>query len=426
MAIGIDFGTTNTVVAYAGATGVTVQKFQSQNNLVTNFNSVIFFPEDVSMGDIAVAGPAAMEAYFNHDACGRLLQSLKSFLTSSFESTRIGAKRYTLEDLIALIFRGVLNEIPSELIGDDESIVIGRPVEFVNAESAEENRRAEERLRTACALAGLTSVSFEYEPVAAAFSYEQGLKEDQLLLVGDFGGGTSDFTLIKVGPSASKLSKTERILGTSGIGVAGDAFDATIVKNKVVQHLGSGGRYNAQNGITLQIPHWIYSHVSNWHQLAMLKDAKNIKLLHELSLLTKGNAKQGIEWLMVLIRENLTYFLYQNVADTKARLSSSESAQFKFVRSPINIVELVERASFESWIIEPLIKIQHCVEEVLKQGGVTHADVNKVFLTGGSAFVPAVRRIFSSIFGSEKIAGGNEFTSVAAGLALKAYTTSRE
>jgi hypothetical chaperone protein len=425
MAIGIDFGTTNTVVAYADATGVVVQRFQSQDTLVTNFNSVIFFPEDDSIGGGAVVGPAAMEAYFNHDACGRLLQSLKSFLTSSFESTRIGTKRYTLEDLIALIFRGVLAEIPSERISADKSIIVGRPVEFVNAETEEENRRAEERLRTACAQVGLTAVSFEYEPVAAAFSYEQGLNEDQLLLVGDFGGGTSDFTLIKVGPSASKLSNAERILGTSGIGVAGDAFDAAIVKNKIVRHLGSGARYNAQNGISLEIPHWIYSHVSNWHQLAMLKEAKNIKLLHDLSLLTKGNAKQGIEWLLVLIRENLSYFLYQNIAETKASLSSTESALFKFVRSPIDIIELIERSSFESWIVEPLVKIQHCVEEVLRQGGVTHADVHKVFLTGGSAFVPAVRRVFSSLFGSEKIAGGNEFTSVAAGLALKAYAASR-
>jgi hypothetical chaperone protein len=299
------------------------------------------------------------------------------------------------------------------------SAVVGRPVRFVGADKEEDNRFAEERLMAAFKLAGYESVEFELEPVAAAHHYESTLDHDELVLIGDFGGGTSDFSLLRVGPGIRRRGRTPAdLLGNSGIGLAGDAFDAQIVRNLVSPALGRGSSARSMNKILPAVPNWVYAKLEHWHHLSFLRTNSVINMLNS----SKASAfePEKIAALVHLIKEDLGYELHRAVQKVKRDLSENTVAQFRFSDGFVEIEATVERTAFENWIAEELAKIEVCIDSLIAASGSGTKDVDMVFLTGGSSFVPAVRRIFEARFGAGKIRSGNEFTSVARGLALTA------
>jgi hypothetical chaperone protein len=298
------------------------------------------------------------------------------------------------------------------------SAVVGRPVRFVGAETEEDNVYAESRLRNAYQLAGFETVQFELEPVAAAHYYESTLLEDELILIGDFGGGTSDFSLIRVGPTIRRRGRNAKdLLGNAGIGIAGDAFDARIVRHLVSPFLGAGTEMRSVNKL-LPVPSWVYSKLERWHHLSFLKARDTMNMLA--SVRAQALEPQKIEALIHLVNEDLGYRLHQAVQKTKSALSQESTARFCLFDGAVEIDAVASRSSFEGWIADDLAAIAGCVDALVRDSGVKPAHVNKVFLTGGSSFVPAVRRIFERRFGIDKIRTGSEFTSVAQGLALKA------
>ncbi len=200
-------------------------------------------------------GPEGIEHYLSKEMAGRLIQSLKSFLTSrTLHSTEIFGRRVSIEDLIARILRDLRTKAEVEIGKPITNAIAGRPVQFVGAETEEDNRYAEDRLRTAYQLAGFDDVEFELEPVAAAHYYESTLDRDELILIGDFGGGTSDFSLLRVGPTVRRRGRTrDDLLGNTGVGIAGDAFDAKIVKHLVSPYLGAGTMMRSMHKI-LPVP----------------------------------------------------------------------------------------------------------------------------------------------------------------------------
>ena len=261
-------------------------------------------------------------------------------------------------------------------------------------------------------------MKFEMEPVAAAHYYESTLDHDELILIGDFGGGTSDFSLIHVGPSILRSGrKGSDLLGNSGVGIAGDAFDARIVRNLVSPYLGAGTRMRSVNKI-LPVPTWVYTKLERWHHLSFLKAKDTMNMLA--SVKAQALEPRKIEALIHLVNEDLGYHLHQAVQKTKCDLSTQSSARFHLSDGFLEVDAVAERSCFEGWIAEELAAIEGCVDSLLRNSGVLPQEVNMVFLTGGSSFVPAVRRIFESRFGADRIRAGHEFTSVAAGLALKA------
>jgi hypothetical chaperone protein len=267
-------------------------------------------------------------------------------------------------------------------------------------------------------LAGFHEIEFEMEPVAAAHYYESTLERDELILIGDFGGGTSDFSLIHVGPTIRRRGRqASDLLGNAGIAIAGDAFDARIVRNLVSPHLGLGTSMRSMNKI-LPVPTWVYAKLERWHHLSFLKAKDTMNMLA--SVQAQALEPKKIEALIHLVNEDLGYHLHQSVQKTKSDLSSKMAAPFQLSDGFLEVNAVAERSCFEGWIAGEVSAIEGCVDSLLASSGVLPADVNMVFLTGGSSFVPVVRRVFEQRFGADRIRTGNEFISVAAGLALKA------
>jgi hypothetical chaperone protein len=422
-AIGIDFGTTNSSIAWVNRSDeVQLAKFPYLGSLTDSYRSLLYL-QQVKEGGVNTlkswTGPEGIEHYLSAETTGRLIQSLKSYLSSrNLQSTEVFGRRYTLEDLIARILRDLREKAEHQFGIKIRSAVVGRPVHFSGAEKEEDDRYAEGRLKSAFELAGYESVEFEMEPVAAAHYYESMLDHDELVLIGDFGGGTSDFSLIHVGPTVRRRGRVSSgIVGNAGVGIAGDTFDAKIVRHLVSPALGAGSQLRSLGKI-LTVPNWVYIRLERWHHLSLLRAKDVLDML-------KGVHAQSLEpdkigALIHFIKEGLGFHLHRAVQKVKCDLSNNPVATFRFSDGLVDLAAEVERASFEAWISEDLARISKCVDSLLSSAGVLPKDVDMVFLTGGSSFVPALRRIFEVRFGEKQIRGGNEFTSVARGLALKA------
>lgn len=411
-AIGIDFGTTNSSIARVNGSGVVdLVRYPFQGNLTDSFRSLLYLEQQRDRGRLTVkswSGPEGVEQYLASESKGRLIQSLKSFLSSaSFKATEVFGRPRTLEELIARILTDLRHAAEQSFGAPIRSAVVGCPVRFVGAESEADDAFALARLRHAFHLAGFEEVRFEMEPVAAAHWYQSRLTRDELLLIGDFGGGTSDFSLVK----------GRRILGNAGVGLAGDAFDAKIVRHVVSPALGAGTSWRSL-GKVLPVPMWIYASLERWHHLSFLKTKDVTSTLH--SVRAQADEPGKISALMELVREDLGYPLHRAVQQTKCALSESHKAAFRFSGCGVELEADVARADFDCWIADELTAIASCVDGLLTAAGVKPAAIEAVFLTGGTSFVPAVRHLFTSRFGASRIHSGNEFTSVASGLALSA------
>jgi hypothetical chaperone protein len=422
---GIDFGTTNSSIALAtDSAAVRLAHFRFMGAETQSFRSVLYFEQTRTASGIrrshTYAGPEAIERYLEADDKGRLVLSLKSHLPSKMlTGTEVFGQQYRVEALIARILTGMRKTAEEQFGCEIRHAVVGRPVRFVGSESDEDDDYAVQRLRDAFARAGFEEVSFELESVAAAYSYESTLDHDEQILIGDFGGGTSDFSLLRVGPGVRKRGRTHQdLLGNSGVGLAGDAFDARIVRKLVSPELGSDSEAISFNKRLTAVPAWIYANLERWHYLSFLRTNNVRQILKGAHV--RSLEPEKIEALMHLIDEDLGFQLHMAVQRVKFELSQSEAAEFRFREGGLDLRVPVTRTEFEGWIAEDLARIEHCIDGLLQQAGIDARDVDRVFLTGGTSFVPAVRRIFASRFGAERIQTGNEFTSVARGLALRA------
>jgi hypothetical chaperone protein len=422
--IGLDFGTTNSAIALASPGGDAVlATFPDDGQHTTTFRSVLYFdPEQLEPTGkpSAVGGPGAITAYVQAETRGRLVQSMKSHLASPlFKHTAILGHSYTLEELIALIIHQLKAAAEAQFGEIGQRVVVGRPAHFSGTTTEEEDAFALNRLRTAIKLGGFDDVEFELEPVAAAYQYEQQLDHDELVLIADFGGGTSDFCLIQLGPAARKRGRRhEDIIGTDGVAIAGDTFDSALVRHLVAPQLGMGSEYRSMFNRTLPVPLWLYEKLERWHQLSFLKTRETMELLRQIRFGALEPNK--IDAFIQVVEDDLGYHLFRAVERTKCLLSDHTKSDFLFRDAFVNIREHVLRGAFEKWITPEVQTIADCVDRLLAKCGAAPSDVESVFLTGGSSFVPAVRHIFAERFGAERLRGGGELTTVAKGLALRA------
>jgi hypothetical chaperone protein len=434
LSIGIDFGTTNSSIALALPDGtVELVRFPTASGITESFRSVLYLEQHRQAGRTQIksfTGPAGIEHYLDAEHKGRLIQSLKSYLSSrSLTGTEVFGRRYTIEDLISRILTDLRHRAEQQFGQPIRHATVGRPVRFVGAETSEDDAFAVERLTKAFVHAGFESVEFEMEPIAAAYSYESTLDHDELLLIGDFGGGTSDFSLLHAGPRVRARGRSGNdLLGNAGLGLAGDSFDARIVRKLVSPALGSNSfeRSYAQAAdrpanIIPAVPAWIYANLERWHYLSFLKTRNVSEILKNARV--RAQEPEKIAALINLVEEDLGYQLHQAVQRLKIELSHAESADFKFRDGSMDILAYVTRADFEGWIGEDLRAIERCIDTLLESSNIPAHKVDRVFLTGGSSFVPAVRRIFETRFTAARVRTGNEFTSVARGLALRAQET---
>jgi hypothetical chaperone protein len=421
--IGLDFGTTNSSLAIREDDGeVRLAVFPSPSGPTESFRSILYFPPKASTHQPvrrALAGPLAVARYLEDDPKGRLIQSVKSFAANrTFTSTVIAGRPYTFANLVSIIIKELVTEAERQLGALGDRVTVGRPVHFAGAESADDEAFGIGRLTSALQACGFKHIQFEYEPVGAAYFYESTLAGEELVLVADFGGGTSDFSIVRVGPgSRTRYSPAQRIVANAGLPIAGDTFDAAIIRNLVSPHLGAGTDYRSVDKL-LPVPAWLYLNLERWHYLSFLKAPDTMRLLR--SLKAQAVESEKIAALIHLVDNDMGYQLHRAVQALKVALSSDDRAQFVFEDGEIRISQPVKRSSFESWIDPHLQAIAKTVDDLLQTSGVPASGINRVFLTGGSAFVPAVREMFASRFGAGKLLGGSEFTSVAKGLALRA------
>ena len=441
--LGIDFGTTNTVLSLADASGpARLVHFPAPGSLALGrpdgtpgslvsgradgasgdlfaFRSCLSFfaPSDRPSDRTIAAGPWAIEAYVEDPADTRFIQSFKSFAAAeSFSETQILGRRYRFEDLLSTFLLKIRDYAGAALGAIPDRVIVGRPVVFAGAAPSE--RLALERYEIAFKRMGVKEVLYAYEPVGAAFFFARDLDHDATVLVGDFGGGTSDFSIIRferprTGDGAGEVRAIP--LGRAGVGVAGDAFDYRIIDNLVSPELGKGSEYRSFGKI-LPIPNKYYSAFARWNQLALLRASRDMREIR--ALLREAVEPDKIGRLIETLDENYGYQLYRAVSRLKESLSRDETAEFVFRAGSIDITRDVPRPTFEGWIAPELTLIEAAVDRALADANLPADRIDRVFLTGGSSLVPAVRAIFHRRFASDRIETGAELESIAAGLAL--------
>ncbi len=423
-AIGIDFGTTNSTVAIVDETGhVESLSWPSAAGPTEVFRTALTFWSEGRMPRATihhVGGPAAIERALAPDGHHRFVQSIKTYVaTASFAETRLYGQRYTIEALIATFLNHLLDRDRDRILAPDLPVVGGRPVVF--AGSRPDEALAVERLKTAYGQAGLPQVDLAYEPLGAEYWYARNLKRDETVLVADFGGGTSDFSVIRF-----TRDPTGRPLGTplahSGVGVAGDTFDYRLVDHLVSPKLGKGSHYRSFDKL-LPFPAYVHAAFAQWHQLSWLKTPKIMAELR--SLVGASDAPDKIADLITFLEMDLGFELYRAIGAVKMRLSKAHEAELDFSSGGITLRAKVTRADFEGFIADDLARIAAATDTALTESGLAAADIDAVFMTGGTSYVPAVRRLFADRFGVERLHTGNAFQSVASGLALLAADRAR-
>ena len=413
---GLDFGTTNSVAALAGNRGGAPRlvSLEGPGGPVEAFRSALcFWREENVRGGLGVeAGPAAIQEYLEYPSDSRFLQSFKSVAASpSFDRASVFNRPFRFEELGRLFLEKLASHAGGVLNGLDR-LVVGRPVHYAGA--TPDPVLAQQRYDAM--FAGFArEVHYVYEPLAAAFSYASRLAEPAILLVADFGGGTSDFSVVRVRePGAPQRCVP---LGHAGVGLAGDRFDQRIVDRLVLPMLGKGGLYRSFDK-DLEIPPGYFADFSDWSKLALMR---NRRTLDELERLRRTALEpEAIGRMIAMIENELGFPLYDAVTRLKRELTAEERATFRFAGAGVEIEAPVTRAQFESWIEGDVARMAQAVDDALADAGVVEADIERVFLTGGTSLVPAVRRVFTSRFPEDRIISGGELTSIAHGLALVA------
>ncbi len=412
LACGLDFGTSNTTLSLAGPEGVRSLVLEEDFPPPQTFPTLLYFGNDKRQ----YYGTRAVHAYLEQEMDGRFLQAIKRHLPSkAFTQTFIHGRAMDLSDLIAGFLEGLKDRAEAAAGAPVDAVVMGRPAVFHH--NPERDALAERRLEMAASLAGFQEIRFQYEPIAAARAFEASLDQDILCLVGDLGGGTTDFTLMRLGPS--RVGQADRhgdVLGSSGVNVAGNDLDAALVEMVVWPRLGFGSHWSPL-GRPVAIPTHLHIAASSWHSLSFARTDANLAELA--GWIRSSDDKTGLKRLETLLLDNLGFQLFQSVERCKIELSRQDEGILSFRAPGFVLEEPVSRRAFEAKVDPLLQQMGGCLDALLAECSVTPDQVGAVFLTGGTSLVPCVRQIFSSRFPG-RLLERDAFTSVGFGLGVEA------
>lgn len=354
---------------------------------------------------------AVPEYYVEIDyGTGRLLQALKSSLRTLFKGTTVFGQYYTVEELISTFITQIKTAAEAQIDQKITQIKVGRPVHF--SDDPMVDQRAQSRLEDALKKAGFEDITFEFEPVAAARQYllsqQQEMKEGDLIFVFDFGGGTLDTALVKMG-------KHPEVLATDGVYIGGDLLNANIMQAKLWDYFGFSATWGDDK---LVMPTHIYEALNSWFSIPNLNNPDTMHSLQE-TLMYKNSNPEALKRLIHLIKLNLGFELYESIEKAKKELSTQEQSHIIFKDGPIDLDIKIDRQEFEK-IIQPRVdEVEEVVKRTLLKAGVQAEDISKVVRTGGSSLIPVFEQMLQKTFGPEKITLFETFTSIAAGLALE-------
>lgn len=414
---GIDFGTTNSALSLNRDGKVEVINIDLFNTVGKTMRTVLYFNEEREV----FVGQEAISQYVNDGACGRFMQSIKAFLSNkTFESTNIYGKNYTIDDLVAIILRRI-KTVGENYVGCQvDGVIMGRPVIF--SEDPEKDALAQTRLERAARKAGFKEIQFQYEPIAAALTFEETLesREERSVIIGDFGGGTSDFTVIRLcGGKSSHIERRRDVLSLGGVYVGGDSFDSQIMWEKITKYFGRDVRYKLVGKEEwMGMPIGIMLLLCQWHLIPFLRERKNREIISKVH--ASADNPMAVRNLENLIADNFGFVLFQAIEKAKCELSSMNNSRIFFKERDLIIDEFITRNEFEEINRENIKKIAHCIDDTIAKAGMNAAGIDTVFITGGTSHVPCIQKLFIERFGREKIRQMDAFTSVVCGLGLSA------
>jgi len=409
-ACGIDFGTSNSSVGICDAAGPRLLPIQRG---ATSVPTALFFSLD---DNSTTFGHEALERYLTREP-GRYLRAIKSVLgTKLFEErTQVKRRRYAFGDIIAAYLRFLRSTAGNELGALPTSVVLGRPAFFVD-DDPKADAAAQRQLEAAARAAGFETIAFQFEPIAAALDYEQRVGSEEIALVADIGGGTSDFSVVRVSPERARSGDRRRdILGFTGVHVGGTDFDRQLGMATVMPVLGLRSALLRKG---LDAPSWYFFDLATWHRIGFLYDHK---VLTEVRAVLRESAEpEKIERLLRVLENRKGHELLASVETAKIALSSSKVTTLDFDRSVADISLNIKRAELEAAVSESLKRIRSRIESVLGMAGLTPDSISAVFVTGGAAMMPSVRKAIAAAVPAARLIAGDAFGSVATGLALDA------
>ncbi|WP_316359510.1 Hsp70 family protein [Devosia sp.] len=408
---GLDFGTSNSTIARRDSGGVP-QLLKLEDGRET-IPSVIFFGfEDDSIH----FGRQAVAEYVT-GAEGRLMRSLKSVLGTALigDTTRVKARSYGFIDILGIFIAELKRRAEAELGGEVDTVVCGRPVHFVDDDPVAD-AAAQSQLEGAVRAQGFRHVDFQFEPIAAALDYERQVRSEKLALIVDLGGGTSDFTVIRVSPERAKaVDRSQDILSTAGVHVGGTDFDRLLSMGKVMPELGLG---TMTTDGKRHLPVAPYYDLSTWHRINRLYNAQTLRDLRGTQ--REARAPERVAMMIELIEDRLGHRLVGAVEAAKIALSDAETTDFAFPVRDRRIETEMTKADLTKALHHSVERIEHTIAETLRRAGVAGRAIDSLILTGGSTQVPVIANRLRALFPESELVRTDVLGSVGLGLAMDA------
>ena len=408
----IDFGTTNSLLAAANADAIhppiALDPLAADPTIL---RSVLYFPDATH----CYYGADALAQYVAQGMQGRLMRSVKKFLPSrSFIGTYVDDRPLNLEDLIGAVLGEMRRRANAFFDADVKAVVLGRPARF-SADDADD-RYAQYRLERAARIAGFVDVSFCAEPIAAARDFRGTLDQPRTVMVGDFGGGTSDFTVMRMRKDGYHA---EDVLAIGGLSVAGDAYDAVIMRSHIAHHFGSQVQYRVPMGQNvLTMPPSLMEKICTPADASLLRSQDALAFLRNVRAWSLGpDDRRVMDQLFTLVEDRLGFSVFEAIELAKRRLSQAEATTVHFAYPTIDITEPVTRSAFEHASASKTTAIVAELDATLARAGLAPDDVELVCCTGGTARLPALADALAARFGRHKLSEHAHFHSVVHGLA---------
>jgi hypothetical chaperone protein len=410
-ACGMDFGTSNSTLAISA--GNAAPRLVPLENGQPTIPTALFYSFDT---DETRYGRDAMRTYVE-GADGRLLRAIKSVLGTSLfnDTTRVKRRLLGFGDIVATFIAEVKARAEADLGHEIDRLVCGRPVRFVDDDDAAD-MVAEGQLEAALRQAGYRDIAFQFEPIAAALDYEQSVTREEIGIVADIGGGTSDFTVIRLSPErARSADRKADILSTGGVHVGGTDLDRLLSLRKVMPLLGYGTL--TADG-KRPVPSSPYVDLATWHRINRLYSPQ---VMAELTSTHKEAADpRRIEKLIAIVEGRLGHALGARVEDAKIALSDADVARFSFAADDVALETPVTREDLDAAIAGAARKIADAAHATLNRAGISADAVDTLIVTGGTTRVPAVSEVLSELFPSARRVATDAFGSVGLGLAIEA------
>lgn len=410
-AIGIDFGTSNSTVGLATPTGDI--RMVALEDGHTSIPTCLFFNMEES-GSLPVHfGRDALRLYREgHD--GRLLRALKSVLGSSLaqEGTLIGYKAFRLLDVLGIFIRRLKNKAEAAAGQPLDTVTVGRPVFFVD-DDEKADREAQEQLRSVAREAGFRHIEFQFEPIAAAFAYEATLAQEEVVLIADLGGGTADFSVVRLSPARHRLvDRTTDILANGGIHIGGTDLDRMLSYKGLMPALGLGSRLR---GRSLEMPLTPYMTLATWQKINLLYTPRSQKEIAQ--LVQEAEQPELLRRLQDVVENRKGHALLQCVENAKIALTDHDKVRINAGQACTELATSVTRSQFEDYIHSQLADISRTVSGIIKSAGTSP---QTLFFTGGTSMVPAMRKAIIAQIPQARVVDGDPMAAVGKGLAIDA------